>query len=539
MSNLQNSNLKNAKSKVKLFTPLGIDPDFLNTWWQQRPCLIRQGLIIEPNPISAEVLAGLAFESDIESRIVIGDSNQTTPHWSLRNGPFDDETFAALGESGWTLLIQDIDKLDAPFHPSVTTLLQAFNFIPNWRFDDLMISYATDGGSVGPHWDDYDVFLIQVEGRRQWSIGNPIEAGSQPKLLSNCELRLLADFQATETWILEPGDILYLPPGVPHYGIAQGECMTWSVGYRAPSRHELLDYSVQRCLDSADSRYTDPDRPATKHSHKLDNYDLQRLSLSIREQLTELDNNLNQHIAAYLSISKAHQEPESPQQPDNPFAAPHSLWAWHEGSRRLYTRDDSEHCRVFVGGLNSRMTLPEAAINQWLAAELFSLSQWLHAGADQQQQAFLSELIEQGHVQRRVRIETVAWEAEAENLSTIRRAVFIEEQSVPEALEWDGEDADCQHVLAITTDGDEAIACGRLKADGQIGRMAVLPEWRNLGIGDAVLSALLACADQQGTSSLWLNAQIQASAFYQRRGFKRIGEIFPDAGIPHVRMQKE
>lgn len=530
-------------SKPSLKLPI----DFLESWWQQRPCLIRQGLNIDHNPIPADVLAGLAYETDIESRIVIGNSNNATPHWSVRNGPFDDETFAGLGERNWSLLVQDIDKLDAPFHASVSTLLQAFDFIPNWRFDDLMISYAADGGSVGPHWDEYDVFLIQVEGQRQWSIANPIEVGSQPELISHCELRLLANFQATETWVLEPGDILYLPPGIPHHGIAQGECMTWSVGYRAPSRHELLDYSVQRCLDAADSRYTDPSRPACKHSHQLDHYDLQRLALSIREQLTKLDHALEQHVASYLSISKPHLEPERPQHPDDPFDAPHSLWGWHEGSRRLYTHDDDGHCRVFIGGMNQRINLPEDTVNQWLAADLFSLKAWLHVDAEHELLAFLTELIGQGYVQRRIHIQAVTWDAEAENLSSIRRAVFIEEQGVTEALEWDGEDSSCQHVLATITDSDlasrSAIACGRLMPDGQIGRMAVLPEWRNQGIGDAVFSALLACADQPSSKqlrppSLWLNAQQQAIAFYQRRGFQAKGDIFLDAGIPHVRMEK-
>lgn len=214
--------------------PPGIDAEsFLARYWQRRPLLMRQALPGLVNPLPADELAGLACEPEVEARIVLEQGEQR--RWQLLHGPFGAERFAALPQTHWTLLVQDVDK----HIPEVGALLERFHFLPQWRLDDLMVSYAEDQGSVGPHVDDYDVFLIQAEGRRRWRIATGADAPLE--LVPDLEVRILARFEPDQEWLLEPGDLLYLPPGVPHWGIAEGACQTWSVGLRAPSWHELAD----------------------------------------------------------------------------------------------------------------------------------------------------------------------------------------------------------------------------------------------------------------------------------------------------------
>ncbi len=205
--------------------------DFLRDFWQQKPLLMRNGIRDYEFSLSPDELGGLSCEEEVESRLVI--ERGATP-WELRHGPFDDATFRGLPEDRWTLLVQDVDK----FVPRVGKLLQLFEFIPSWRVDDIMISYAVDGGSVGPHTDTYDVFLIQVQGDRRWQIST--DDFTDADLIPELSVRVLQEFYPQQEWLLGPGDVLYLPPGVAHWGIAQGECMTYSVGFRAPSEHEMV-----------------------------------------------------------------------------------------------------------------------------------------------------------------------------------------------------------------------------------------------------------------------------------------------------------
>jgi 50S ribosomal protein L16 3-hydroxylase len=225
---------------------------FLADYWQQQPLLIRQALPDFAAPLTADELAGLACDADIESRIVSGHPQRRA--WQLQHGPFDDEDFAALGDSDWTLLVQAVDHVV----PAVAALRDQFHFIPNWRLDDVMVSFAAPGGSVGPHFDQYDVFLLQGEGRRHWQIGEHCHADSP--LLPNSELSLLQHFDAQQDWILEPGDMLYLPPGVAHWGIALDPCTTFSIGFRAPSHADIISNYCDHILQSmnADQRYSDP-----------------------------------------------------------------------------------------------------------------------------------------------------------------------------------------------------------------------------------------------------------------------------------------
>jgi len=213
---------------------LGMSPaEFLEKYWQRQPLLVRNALPGFNSPLSPEELAGLALEDEVESRIVIERGHRGA--WELQRGPFDEETFASLPATHWTLLVQSVEL----WVPEVRAILKAFDFLPPWRLDDIMVSYAPPGGGVGPHYDAYDVFLIQGLGQRQWQIG--ANCTQATPTLAGTELRILAEFTAEQTWCLNPGDLLYLPPGVAHYGIALTDCMTFSVGFRAPTAGEMLD----------------------------------------------------------------------------------------------------------------------------------------------------------------------------------------------------------------------------------------------------------------------------------------------------------
>ncbi len=214
---------------------------FLQRYWQRAPLLMRQALPGLANPLPGDELAGLACEPDVESRIVLEGTEQGS--WQVQHGPFDAERFAALPPSHWTLMVRDVDK----HIPEIGALLERFGFLPRWRIDDLMVSYAEDQGSVGPHVVDDDVFLIQAEGRQRWRIATDPQPPLAP--IPGLESRVLQPFQADRAWLLEPGDILYLPPGVPHWGIAEGACQTWSVELRAPAWRELADEWLAQVAD--------------------------------------------------------------------------------------------------------------------------------------------------------------------------------------------------------------------------------------------------------------------------------------------------
>lgn len=233
---------------------------FLQQDWQQQPRLLRAALPAELFPLQPEELAGLACEAEVESRLITGNQQQG---FNLDHGPFEEARFLQLPERDWTVLVQAVDHL----LPEVAALLEYFRFIPNWRIDDVMVSYAAEGGSAGPHYDHYDVFLIQGRGSRRWQVGERID--SDVDMVADSELHLLQQFNATREWELHAGDILYLPPRYAHLGISTStDCMTYSVGFRAPSCAELLsEFSDQAIIKLSDfERYTDaqprnPDNP--------------------------------------------------------------------------------------------------------------------------------------------------------------------------------------------------------------------------------------------------------------------------------------
>lgn len=205
---------------------------FLQHYWQRRPLVIRQAFPGMESPVSPEEMAGLACEATVESRLVL-EQEQGRP-WQLHNGPFDAERFAQLPPSHWTLLIQGLDH----WVPEAADLQEHFRFIPNWRLDDIMASYAPVGGSVGPHFDQYDVFLVQAMGHRRWTFGGRCDRES-PRV-AGTPLRILRDWAGEETVTLGPGDMLYLPPGVGHHGVAEDDCITLSVGFRAVTTDDVL-----------------------------------------------------------------------------------------------------------------------------------------------------------------------------------------------------------------------------------------------------------------------------------------------------------
>lgn len=240
--------------------PLGMPAArFLRDYWQKQPLLVRNAFPDFVPPLSPDDLAGLACAELALSRIVLRDEKQD--RWTLRTGPFTESDFAALPETHWTLLVQDVDKWDA----DVAALLDRFGFLPSWRIDDVMVSYATDGGGVGAHLDQYDVFLLQGIGRRRWRIST--DPSASHAFRADTELKLLKHFEPTHDWQLEPGDMLYLPPNVPHEGTSVGACLTLSIGMRAPSSSELLvEFAEQVAATLPESqRYADPDlQPETE-----------------------------------------------------------------------------------------------------------------------------------------------------------------------------------------------------------------------------------------------------------------------------------
>lgn len=254
--------------------------EFLRDYWQKKPLLIRQAIPDFESPIDADELAGLALEEEVESRLVIEHGERP---WELRRGPFAEDAFGALPEREWTLLVQAVDQ----FVPEVAELLEQFRFLPSWRIDDVMISFAAPGGSVGPHFDNYDVFLLQAQGKRNWKIGQM--CNSESPLLQHADLRILAEFEESAEWVLEPGDMLYLPPRLAHFGIAEDDCMTYSVGFRAPSAAEVLthftDFLSQYLTD--EERYTDADAQPVSDPHQIQTDALDRLKSLLAEHMSD------------------------------------------------------------------------------------------------------------------------------------------------------------------------------------------------------------------------------------------------------------
>ncbi len=287
--------------------------------WQRAPLLVRDAFPGFASPLEPRALFAMAARDDVESRLVAADGDR----WTLRHGPF--ERLPARRRPRWTLLVQGTDLHDDAMH----ALLSRFRFVPDARVDDLMVSFATDGGGVGPHVDQYDVFLLQARGTRRWRIAPPGDA----TLVPGAPLRLLARFEPTEEWVLGPGDMLYLPPGWGHDGVAVGECMTFSIGFRAPSRREFLSAFLAAAADhpgGPDPRFGDRDRGPDAHPGALPETLVERLrdwATGWRASPAEVD----RFIGRWLTEPKPHVwfEPPEPRLAPGRFA----LAAGREGLR--------------------------------------------------------------------------------------------------------------------------------------------------------------------------------------------------------------
>lgn len=330
----------------------GLDPaTFLRDYWHKKPLLIRGAFPDFEPPVDPDELAGLACEEGIESRIVETVGANRTP-WQASHGPFDESTFARLGERDWTLLVQAVDH----YVPEVADLLTPFRFIPAWRLDDIMISYAPIGGSVGPHMDNYDVFLIQASGKRRWQLGGYIDEDAP--IIQGIDLRILEHFEVDngQDWVLEPGDMLYLPPRIAHNGISESDdCMTYSVGFRAPSADELItsyaDYKGEQLSETL--RYADADL-ALGDPGEIDDQALARTRQLILDTLDD-PQALAQWFGRYMTQAKY---PDQLQPLDEQLDAATLREAMDEGipllrtlgSRFAYRDEDAQTATLFVDG---------------------------------------------------------------------------------------------------------------------------------------------------------------------------------------------
>jgi 50S ribosomal protein L16 3-hydroxylase len=295
---------------------------FLRDYWQKKPLLLRQAFPDFQPELDADDIAGLACEEMAESRLIMG--HYPNRDWALRYGPFKEEDFATLPPRDWTLLVQDVEK----HYPPLQALLAAFGFLPRWRIDDLMVSVAAPGGSVGPHVDQYDVFLLQAAGHRRWEISTTFDS----TLLEGCDLNVLRAFAPEQAWELDAGDMLYLPPGVAHHGIAlepnagladasgtAPPCMTWSIGMRAPSAADILQALGEWLAVAPDEggRYKDPEIVPQLRPGEIDDAALQGLRDLLRPVLED-SVRFPAFIGAFLSRYRLAHEPAPPPRPISP-----------------------------------------------------------------------------------------------------------------------------------------------------------------------------------------------------------------------------
>ncbi|WP_027897284.1 cupin domain-containing protein [Zestomonas thermotolerans] len=377
-------------------TPLqllgGLTPrEFLRDYWQKKPLLVRQAIPGFESPITPDELAGLSLEEEVESRLVI--EHGTRP-WELRRGPFDEDTFRHLPERDWTLLVQAVDQ----FVPEVAELIESFKFLPKWRIDDVMISYAAPGGGVGPHYDNYDVFLLQGYGRRRWQIGQMCSSASP--LLDHPDLKILAEFDTTDELVLEPGDMLYLPPLLAHCGTAEDDCMTYSVGFRAPSAAEVLthftDFLGQFLPE--EERYSDPDVQPASDPNQIQRDALERLKAL-------LDRHMGDERLLMTWFGQFMTEPRYPELVTGIDIGEEELLDTLEGgaviirnpSARLAWSEVGEDLVLFASGQSRVLS---AGLRELLklicsadALHIDNLGQWL---ADDEGRTLIWELVKQG-----------------------------------------------------------------------------------------------------------------------------------------------
>lgn len=374
--------------------PLGMPARrFLADYWQQRPLLIRGAFPDFVSPIDGNDLAGVACEEGALARLVRHDRRRD--RWQVSSGPFTAADFVRLPKRDWTLLVQDCDK----WFEEVGALLAAFRFVPSWRIDDVMVSYAVPGGSVGAHVDQYDVFLLQAHGHRRWQIDASPNAPTAFR--SDVELKLLERFTPTHEWLLEPGDMLYLPPGVPHHGVAEDECLTFSVGMRAPSLAELAIEYVEHVESRLPEewRFRDATRVPPPSPSELSASELKRLRAAIAQALELDDAAFAAFAARFLSRYRSAAMP--PAVPKRPFTvatlgaklARGEALIRNPWSRYVFHRVDGGAELVFAGaGIAGSLALAHRLDrDEPLAADGFE-------GLSTADRAVVTDLVNAGHL---------------------------------------------------------------------------------------------------------------------------------------------
>ena len=270
---------------------------FLQKYWQKAPCLFKGAFDSPPNYLTADELAGFSLEDEVESRLIQFDPK--TSQWSMQHGPLEDSAFEKLPDFHWTLLVQSIDN----WHPATRKLLKHFDFIPRWRFDDIMVSYATDQGGVGPHCDNYDVFLVQGEGQRRWRVGAKGQIGKQQTIING--LSHLDEFEPIIDVIMQPGDMLYVPPETAHWGESIGESIGYSIGYRSPQVHQLLSLLAENKNENLKAKdfFSDQYRTSAEHNNKIETELVSWLQTELLE-LSKQPELITELISKQLSQSK-------------------------------------------------------------------------------------------------------------------------------------------------------------------------------------------------------------------------------------------
>lgn len=382
----------NATSTTQLLGGL-TTAQFLAEYWQKKPLLIRQALPGIGEPIEADELAGLACEEQVESRIIRGSGAGND--WQQQHGPFDEQIFGELGDRDWTLLVQAVDH----YIPEVAELKQRFRFIPDWRLDDVMVSFAAAGGSVGPHLDQYDVFLLQGQGRRNWQVGERITQA--PALLPHPELQLLRDFNCSNDYVLEPGDMLYLPPGFPHWGIAVDPCTTYSIGFRAPSHQEIISHYVDHALaaQAPQLRYSDAGVEPTSHPGLIDAVALKQLRDIIASLLDEQQ--IADWFGRYMTAPKYDgDDVPSPIEEDDILNAELELHV--ESASRLAFSETGESCSFYADGEHYRGKGKHwrTFVSELCAQHYLDFSQQTDWQLDTQVRATLKLLLQRGVLTR-------------------------------------------------------------------------------------------------------------------------------------------
>jgi len=344
--------------------PLGMAPaTFLRDFWQKRPLLIRNAFPDFQTPVQPEDLAGLACEEGVLARLIQHDKAQDG--WRVRSGPFQEDVFPALPDRDWTLLVQDVDKWD----PDVRALIEHFNFLPRWRMDDVMISFAATGGSVGAHVDQYDVFLLQAHGHRRWQIdASESIKGKRPPLgfRPDVELKLLQVFKPTHDWVLAPGDMLYLPPNVPHHGVAEDPCLTFSFGMRAPASAELISDYLDTLIANADEniRYQDPDLKVPADPNEIDTVAMARVITALNairmNDPDKLGDWFGRFITTYRAAGEvmAHQAAPAPEEVVQALAS--GLLLQRHPWARLAWRRAKRGASLYVSGQDFALPVKDA-----------------------------------------------------------------------------------------------------------------------------------------------------------------------------------